>query len=264
MTVEEKQKQDELTRKRPLWDIADSRIEIETIAENAAKHIDEAYPKMRTSQVYMAIPRISQVFVVHLLNYLDNLKRSDIEKCKESGVEFSLGDIATFRIEYLSTPNSEGKESTFNPAILVGPELDYNKRDIPYKDALSVEMAEKARGLGARYILAQYYDQMSDLKPICEAAMKELEDTYDIKFTDWSMLLLTTTYFFREIRNFLVENKDAGELGIEINFADLFNVGIEKDGPDDDIEYNIYMTPGQFFKKERAKTDSEEKIGELI
>ena len=174
MTVEEKQKQDELTRKRPLWDIADSRIEIETIAENAAKHIDEAYPKMRTSQVYMAIPRISQVFVVHLLNYLDNLKRSDIEKCKESGVEFSLGDIATFRIEYLSTPNSEGKESTFNPAILVGPELDYNKRDIPYKDALSVEMAEKARGLGARYILAQYYDQMSDLKPICEAAMKEL------------------------------------------------------------------------------------------
>lgn len=233
-----------------LWDIKDSRIEIEEISQQAAKMMDHDFSNVSISRYWIAIPRCTVDFMQELFQYLGKVKEDT-----KAPVKFSLGDLMDIEIEFAKTMGAD-KNGTINPMIVPGTELMYENHTIPYNDAMTAEMANDCTAMGVKYLLPMYYKDREIYKNICFPLMKMLDEKYDIKMVDWSMILACVTYFFRSAFQWLVKHKDDEESGINIKFAELIEFGIRKDGPPEDVEYYTYISPSRFFKRESAKSDT--------
>lgn len=235
-----------------LWDIKDSRIEIEEISKKAAKMMDDDFQNLTIGRYWIAIPRCTVDFLQELFQYLGKVKNDT-----KAPVKFTFGELMEIEIEFAKTMGAD-KNGTINPMIIPGPELTYNDgvEQTTYNDALTAEMASECASMGVKYLLPQFYKDREIYKNICFPLMGMLDEKYDIKMVDWSMILACTTYFFRAAFQWLAKHKDDGESGINIRFAELIEFGIRKDGPEDDIEYYTYITPSRFFKRESAKSDT--------
>lgn len=247
-TVESQAPENVLRRKRPVWDFGNNRIEIDEIANMAAEYLEKQCPGINFSTYAIAIPRTCLCFMNELLNQLNKIK---LETKKP--VEFTLGNIMKLGIEYIEISNAD-KTGSLNPVIYIGPELEYEQSEVP-NDELSVEMARTIADMGGSHLPAQFYDDREFYKKISQVCQEELSSQYGIVFLDWTFVPLTTLYFFRAVRKYLIENKDSDEIGIEIDLGNVLSVAIEKDGPDEDVQYIISVKPGQIFKKDYAKGD---------
>lgn len=234
-----------------LWDIKDSRIEIEEISKKAAAMMDADFQNLTISRYFIAIPRCTVDFMQELFQYLGKVKEDT-----KAPVKFRFGDFMDIEIEFAKTMDAD-KNGTINPMIVPGPELTYDGVTAPeYNDAMTSEMAAECAAMGVKYLLPQFYKDREIYKNICFPLMQTLDEKYGIKMADWSMILVCAAYFFRAAVQWLIEHKDDGESGVNIRFAELIEFGVRKDGPDDDIEYYTYITPSRFFKRESAKSDT--------
>ena len=233
----------------PLWQFGDHRTEAHEIAVMAAEMLDEDVTDLKFKPFADAIPCMTVVFLTELLNRLNRIK---IET--KAPVEFKFGKLMTLEIQYFEVKEAE-KMGSLNPAIYVGPELDYDKADLPYDNTITADMARELAKIGGPHLPAQCYEDREFYQKICEAIKDELDKRYDIKYADWSVVVLATVYFFRAAKKFLIEHKDSGDIGVNLDLANIMTIGIVKEGPDDDVSYMIYLEPGQIFKKDNAKGD---------
>lgn len=240
-----------LEKQAPLWDIVDCRVEIEEISQKAAKMMEADYADLHNiSHYWIGIPRATVDLLQELFIHLGRIKEE-----KKAPVNFSFGRLMDISIEFLNTADAD-KNGTINPAITVGPELEFDAAKEKYSDLLTVEQSAELEKMHIKYLPQQFYQDREIWEKICVPLRKTLDEKYDIVMTDWSMIILCATYFFRAALQWLVEHKDDSDVGVSITIAELIEFGIRKDGPEDDIEYYTYITPARFFKRECAKSDT--------
>ena len=265
MTLDEKiaeVQRDEAVRYQVV-DIVTNRKEIREISERALEILGELRPDVGRMP-WDALASIAILFVDMGIREVHRMKK---ELPVGTDAELPLGRVMTLRIEYTATLNAD-KVGTLNPAILVGPDFRYDTKDTPYDDAVSVDMQATLNAEGCPKLLPQFFDQrdviIGDTDHGLGYKIKEAAfDRLHIVIEDLTLPSTIFVAFFRAAKEYLIQNKDMEEVGININLAEFLDFGISKEGPDDDIEYTIYLTPGQQFKLNFAKGDDTTEKSEL-
>ncbi len=254
-TLEEKIHQAgvERARKYPLLDISDNRKEIREISQETQNYLNENIPNLKKLKVWEAIPRMVIEFIKASFT---KLSKTDAMKQGESNV--ILGDVMELGVQYMAT-NDGDKLGNLTPVIRCRSEFKYENINLPYRDEVPLDIANILESEKCEGLPIQFYDNRDEIKDISTIAWNELSN-YGILTTpeSWWLLPLVFVHFFRETRKWLVDHKDDGEIGVEINFADLIKIAITKEGgldEDDPVDYVLSITPNQIFKKDNAKGD---------
>lgn len=256
--LEQKIQQANIERERryPLLAIVDNRKEIRDISIAAQEYMIELNPDVKKIKIWEAIPRI----VIEFINAaFTKLSKSDAINNGSSSI--IIGDIMELGVDGLLT-NDADKDGNLTPFIKCRSEFKYENISLPYQDEISIDDANILRDEKCEGLPAQFFDNRDEIKEVTHIAMKKLENNFGIimgESQDWYIIPLTVVAFFRKVRDYLVEHKDDEEVGIDINFADLIKIGITKEGgmdEDDPVDYVLYITPNQIFKKENAKGDN--------
>jgi len=235
----------------PLIEVVTNRKEIREISEKTLDLLYQMRPDIVKVLPWVVIPTSVVEFLKAIIE-----KVNDEKEKQACDVYAQVGNIMTIGIEYLGTPTSAGKEGTFNPTISVGPELSYENKDIPYDDSVSVDMMNIMTAEGCPSLHPQFFDNREFILAASQKATNVMVSKRAIVIKDTTILPSVFVAFFRTVRDYLVDHKDFGEFGLNINLADIIDFGIEKYGDEEHPEYNIYITPGQIFKKDNAKSDA--------
>lgn len=251
----------ERQRKYPLLDISDNRAEIREIAQKTQDYIVELNPEVRRPHIWESIPRIVIEFITKAF---ESLKDKSVIELGE--VTLTLGDITTLGVNYTTTSDAD-KFGNITPFCICRSEWKYENASLPYQDAVPSDIAKILEEEDCVGLPIQFYENREQIKEISVAAFKTLHTNYGIKFSadvddtrTWWLIPLIVLAFMRKAKEFLIEHKDDGEIGVTINFADLISFGIRKEGgmdEDDPIDYILFIEPGQIFKKENAKSDGD-------
>lgn len=250
-TLEEKVKKARLEQEAryPLLDIRDSRKEIREICELASDYLLELNPEVKKPQFWELMARIPMEFLKEVFTYLNDRKTTEVGE-----IYLPLGNILEVGIQFTKTDGD--KEGTLNPVIRCKDEFNYKKKDEPYDDSLSVEMNQILESENhIEHLLPQFFDDREVIGKISESVKGTLSSKYGVTLIDWTLIPTVFVAFFRKAKDYLILHKDDGECGVEIKFGDLCNIGIERFGSDEEIDYELYVTPGQIFKKDFAKGD---------
>lgn len=252
-----KQSEIESNRKYPLLDITNNRKEIRAISINAQDYMVELNPDVKRLKIWEAIPRIVIEFI---LASFKQLKKGDAKESGKSSV--IIGDLMELGIEYMSTSDAI-KAGNITPFIHCRSEFKFENASIPYIDAVPIDIAKQMREERCEGLPIQFFDNRKVIKEISILAMHVLTNNYGIimgEEEDWWMIPLVVVAFFRKSKEFLIEHKDDGGIGVKINFADLIKFGITKEGgieEGDPVDYVLYINPNQIFKKDNAKSDGD-------
>lgn len=245
----------ERERRYPLLAIVDNREEIRIISQKTQDYMIEMNSELRRIKIWEAIPRI----VIEFINAsFTKLSKSDAAKKGQSSI--IIGDIMELGVNGIATKDGD-KEGNLTPFIRCRSEFKYENVSLPYIDEVPIDIAKIMREDNCEGLPIQFFDNRDEIKDISLIAMNSLDKNYGIimgEKSDWFIIPLTVVAFFRQVRAFLVEHKDDGEIGIDINFADLIKIGITKEGgieEGDPVDYILYITPNQIFKKDNAKDD---------
>lgn len=252
--LEEKIKQTAIERnkKYPLLDISDNRKEIREIAQATQDYMIELVPDLKRIKIWEAIPRIVIEFIRAAFT---KLSKTDAMKDGESSLV--IGDLMEIAVEYMSTTDAD-KIGTLNPRIRCLTEFKYETAALPYNDEVPIDVARTMEEEGCPGLPIQFFDDRKNIKDVSELAAKELDNYGIIVMDEWWTIPLTVLAFFRKTKEYLIDHKDDGEIGVEINFADLLKISITKEGgmeEGDPVDYLLSITPNQIFKKENAKGD---------
>lgn len=253
MATEEKTNVEEIKgviRDKNPWDISDSKAEIQVISESAAAMVHEMYPELDLRACWEGIPRITLTVMTSLLNQL----KSALIKT-QAPVSWKFGKLMTIEIQWGEFTKSD-KVGTLNPAYFVGEELSYETKDVPYNDAITASMAKDLEKMGTHYLPAQFYDDREFYKKVSDEASRELLDWDVVVLDDWGIPMLITEMFFRAAKKYFIDNKDQSETGCAMKFAELFEMGVDVDGPVDDPGYEIYIKGMVSSKMDKAKADN--------
>lgn len=251
-----KQANIERERRYPLLAIVDNRNEIREIAQAAQDYMTELNPDVKRIKIWEAIPRI----VIEFIN-ASFTKLSKKDAMSNGSSSIIIGDIMELGVDGLQTKDGD-KDGNLTPFIKCRSEFKYENVSLPYMDEISIDDARILQDEHCEGLPAQFFENREEIKEVTLIAMKVLEDKYGIMMgetNDWFIIPLTVVAFFRKMRDYLVAHKDDGEIGMDINFADLIKVGITKEGgmeEGDPVDYVLYITPNQIFKKENAKDDA--------
>ena len=255
-SLEEKIKQQKIEQERryPLLDITDNRREIREIANATQDYLGELDHNLKRLKCWDVIPRVVIEFI-----HASFTKLSKDDAMKEGQSSIIIGDIMEIGIQYMSTTDGD-KFGNLTPFIYCRSEFKYENVKLPYRDEVPVDIAKIMASEKCEGLPIQFFDNREEIKDISENAKATLEDDYGVIFADntWWLIPLTVMAFFRKTRDWLVEHKDDGEIGVEINFADLLKIAITKEGgmeEDDPVDYVLSITPHQIFKKDNAKAD---------
>lgn len=239
----------------PMMRIKDNLKEIREIGERAQDYFVKLDPEVLRPNRWEPIPQITMDFLNSVFKYLGDRKTTEVAE-----IYLNVGNIMRVSIEYASTKGAD-KEGTLNPKITVGPDMDFNKRE--YEDSMTIEQAETLRVDGCEHLPIQFFDDRKVIKEICMELKPKLYTNYGIKITDssWGIIPLSVVAFFRCAKDWLIQHKDDGECGVQINLGNTVFIGVEKEGlEEDDVEYFIYITPGQNFKLDYAKGDDKTEV----
>ena len=245
----------ERARKYPLLMIVDNRKEIREISISAQDYMVELNPELKKVKIWEVIPRITIEFI---LAALKKLNKSDAMNEGESTI--IIGDIMEIGIDGMFTTDGD-KDGNITPLIKTRSEFKYENVSLPYRDEMTIDQLKVLQSENCEGLPVQFYDNREEIKEISKMAMKVLLSDYGVKMggdDEWYIIPLTVVAFFRKTRDWLVEHKDDGEAGVEINFANLINIGISKEGgfsDDDPVDYVLYIQSEQIFKKDNAKDD---------
>lgn len=235
----------------PLMRVKDNLTEIRLIGEAAQDYIVKLNPEIKRPGRWEAIPQITMDFLEAVFKYLGERKRTDV-----SEVYLDLGNIMRASIEYAITEtNGDGKNGTLNPKIVVGSDMKLETSE--YDDDLTFDQAEILVADGCENLPIQFFDNRKVIKEISIGLLSKLMTNSGIKITDrsWTLVPCAFVAFFRCAKKWLIDHKDDGPCGIEINVGGTVFIGIAKEGSDDDLDYYLYITPGQVFKCDYAKGD---------
>lgn len=253
--LEQKVKQSRVERERkyPMLDITDNRKEIREIAEAAQDYMVQLNPDVVRLKIWESIPRITMEFILAAFTKLDKA-----EAKKNGSTSVVIGDLMELEVQYTET-NDADKFGNLTPVIRCRSEFKWENVSLPYHDEIPVDVANVLRDENCEGLLVQFYDNRKEIKEISEIAIGSLKN-FGVMFgpNDWWIVPLVVIAFFRKTRDWLVEHKDDGELGVEIRFADMLKIGVSKEGgleDDDPVDYILYIRPDQIFKKENAKGD---------
>ena len=246
----------EKERRFPMLDISDNRKEIREIAQRTQDYMIELNPDVKRIKMWEVIPRFVIEFIRASFTKLDKIE--SVNTGKSSVI---IGDIMELGIQYLATSDAAGKEGNITPVIYCRSEFKYENNGIPYRDEVPVDIAKEFRDERCEGLPIQFYDNRHEIKEISLIALKVLKDNYGIHAVDadWWIIPLVVVAFFRCTKEFLIEHKDDGEIGIDIDFANVIQISITKEGgleEDDPIDYVLSITPQQIFKKDNAKSDA--------
>jgi hypothetical protein len=252
--LEEQIKQSAIERERkyPLLDISDNRKEIREIAQLTQDYMVELNPDVKRIKIWEAIPRIVIEFI-----HASFTKLSKTDAMKNGESSLVLGDIMEIGIQYMATSDGD-KAGNLTPIIRCRSEFKYENASLPYRDEVPVDIARTMEEEKCPGLPIQFYDDRETIKDISQIAIKELDNYGIILMDEWWIIPLVFVAFFRKTKDWLLKHKDDGEIGVEINFADLIKIAITKEGgmeegdPVDDI---LSITPNQIFKKDNAKGD---------
>ena len=245
----------ERARRFPLLAIVDNRDEIRKISRATQDYMIELDPDLKRIKIWEAIPRI----VIEFINACFT-KLSKTEAAENGSSSIVIGDIMEIGVDGLMTKDGD-KDGNLTPFIRCRSEFKYENISLPYRDEVPIDIANQMSDEKCTGLPIQFFDNREEIKEVTKTAMDVLTRDYGIivgEQNDWFIIPLTVVAFFRQVRKFLVEHKDDGEIGIDINFADLIKVGIVKEGgmeEDDPVDYILYIAPNQIFKKDNAKGD---------
>lgn len=260
--LEEKIKQADIERKRryPMLDISDNRAEIRKIAQDTQDYLTELNSQLMRIKIWEVIPR---VIIEFILSCFEQLKSTDVTKT--GTVSVVLGDIVELGLDFTRTSDAD-KFGNITPYCECRSEWKYENSALPYRDEVPLDEAhimedEKCSGLPI-----QFFENREEIKEISIRALKVLYEKYGVKFgvtpddtKNWWIIPLIFVAFMRKAKDFLIEHKDDGGIGVTINFANYIEFGIRKEGgldEDDPVDYFLFISPEQIFKKENAKNDA--------
>jgi hypothetical protein len=252
--LEEQIKQSAIERERkyPLLDISDNRKEIREIAQLTQDYMVELNPDVKRIKIWEAIPRIVIEFI-----HASFTKLSKTDAMKNGESSLVLGDIMEIGIQYMATSDGD-KAGNLTPIIRCRSEFKYENASLPYRDEVPVDIARTMEEEKCPGLPIQFYDDRETIKDISQIAIKELDNYGIILMDEWWIIPLVFVAFFRKTKDWLLKHKDDGEIGVEINFADLIKIAITKEGgmeEGDPVDYILSITPNQIFKKDNAKGD---------
>lgn len=234
----------------PLMGFKDSLKEIREISEAAQDYILTLNPEVMRPNRWEVIPQITIDFIGGVLNYLGERKSTDVAE-----VYLNVGNLMTVFIEY-GTTSGANKEGTLNPKVTIGTDLLMETEE--YNDEVSIEQADILTIEESELLPIQFFDDRKVIKEICLEIKPKLYSNYGIKLgKEWGLIPLCAVAFFRCAKDWLIKHKDDGPCGVYIKLGNLLEFGIEKEGPDDDVEYHTYITPGQSFKQDNSKNDAD-------
>lgn len=239
----------------PLMKIKDNLKEIRTIGEMAQDYIVKMDPEIMRPGRWEVIPQITIDFLMAVFKYIGDRKSTEV-----SEVYLNIGDIMRVAIEYAATDGD--KEGTLNPLITIGSDMDINTTE--YDDTITFDQAEILRVDECEHLPIQFFDDRKVIKEICMEMKPKLYTNYGIRITDksWAIIPTCVVAFFRCAKSWLLEHKDDGPCGIDINLGNTVFIGVQKEGDDDEPEYYTYITPGQNFKLDFAKGDAQTELGD--
>ena len=238
----------------PLVKVKENLTEIRLISEAAQDYITKMDPDIIRPSRWEVIPQITIDFLKAIFQYLGERKRTDVAE-----VYINIGNIMRVSIEYAGT--MADKEGTLNPKISIGSDMDINT--VEYDDTITFEQSEILKVDDCEHLPIQFFDDRKVIKEIAMSMKSKLYTNSGIKITDksWAMIPCALVSFFRCAKTWLIEHKDDGPCGMEINLGNCVTIGVQKEGlDDDDVEYFIYITPGQTFKLSFAKGDAETEL----
>lgn len=248
MAVEElskmqKEAERERFKRQPTLDIVNNLEEIRKISEATLSYVGTLYPDMAElpMDLWHIVPRVAVEFMKGCYDFLNKHKKKDMTEAK-----IEIGDFIKFSIEYGTTENSD-IDATFNPKIEIGAELQY----------------DNDKGVKNDFILSDppLIDENQNIEFICKVAQNVLKDRFGVIIDDWRAILHIFVAFIRQVKYFLVCNKDKDECGCEINLCEVVDLSIEKYDVEDGVEYCIQISPGQQLKldsKDNGITETSE------
>lgn len=232
----------------PLMKIKDSLKEIREISEKAQDYITVLDPEVIRPNRWEVIPQLTFYFIEGILKYLDERKSTDVAE-----VYLHIGNLMTVSIEYAETPGAN-KEGTLNPKVIIGSDLRMETKE--YDDDISIDQMEILKANNGEHLPIQFFDNMKVIEEVCSLIKPRIYPETGIKLGNaWGLIPLCSVAFLRCAKDWLIKHKDDGPCGVDLKLGELLMFGIVKEGPDDDVEYYTYISPGQSFKLDNSKGD---------
>lgn len=234
-------------RRFPLLDINTNVEELREIAQRAMPYVREMCPDLMEPAPWEFTVRIVMEMLRSTFGYLNKRKSTEFKE-----VYINMGTLMKVSICYAETPSGD-KVGTFNPAVEVGKDLNYDFREEPYNDVMSNDMAQELESAGMKYLHPMFYDVRKEMHEICETTKTNLAARTGAKVSESDSLSYVLVAFFRKAKEWLIEHKDDNEgYGTQFALGRLIDMGIEKHA---DGTYFIYVTPSPEFKMDNAKGD---------
>ena len=251
----------------PMWDKPDNRKELKEIATRALDIVAGGTDPLRPD-----IPREnagtpeSLLAIVHelieeMMNYLISHRSAKVRE-----VSIKVGNLFEMGIEYMVFKDAE-KQATFNPVIRVLDELRYDMKDVPYNDVVTAEEGNILRSENAEYLPIQFFEDRKTFKTIGKRLVCTSNDRLDgilarkyaIELWDWTLPYSFMVAFFRATKEYLLKHKDDDWFGITLKVGQLMDIGIAKNGEDDEDDCDIFIQPGQKFKLDQKHDEEADK-----
>lgn len=229
----------ERAKRYPLLDVVNNLEDLRKISEDTVRYAGELYPDLGESLegLWEVVIRTSLEFSKSVFKILGNEKTT-----KASMVSVEIENFMKFGIEYGTTEDGD-KDATFNPVVTILGDMVYNN-DNPTETEKVVKVA-------------QYLGENDNtLENICKDTQTTMKTKYGVIIEDWRNILRIFIAFAVQTRAYLIDHKDDNDYGMDINFGNVLDIGIERYGMEDEkIQYCIQFAPHQIPKLEHAKND---------
>lgn len=242
----------ERANRYPLLELSENVEELSKIAEMAADYVVQMNDELMKPEPWEFVVRVVIETMEETMKYLDQRKSTEFAE-----IYIDFGTLFRISICYAETQQND-LNGTFNPAIRIGHDMAYDKRNESYNDAMSAKMAGELEDMGLKYLHPMFYDNKEIFKEIFEKTANNIAAKYGAKIPESESLSYIVVAFFRKAKEYLISQKDTPG-GLEIKLARILTMGIEKEA---DGDYFISIIPGQEFKMEHAKSNAKSEIKE--
>lgn len=229
----------ERAKRYPLLDVVNNLEDLRRISEDTVKYAGEMYPDLGEALdgLWEVVIRTSLEFSKSVFKILEKEKST-----KASMVSVEIDNFMRFGIEYGTTEDGD-KDATFNPIVTILGDMVYDN-DNPEETEKVVQVA-------------QYLGENDNtIETICKDTQTTMQTKYGVIIEDWRNILRIFIAFAVQTRAYLIDHKDDNDYGMDINFGNVLDIGIERYGLEDEkIQYCIQFAPHQIPKLENAKND---------